>query len=374
MKSTEREALAKRVHDSVLARAEQLAKAGATDGAWRANIPELQDAQWLVDTLKCEKDPPKRWPIILTFLVTAVTMTLLLGTPHSIAVLVRASTADIAFSLPARSPASGEIYLIPTEIPINALAFSGMVTSLPAGALNSEGTLEAADWKNLRIEHVYLQAPPNESPMVTLKAEAPNTVRLCVEGGDLYVDFAGANSKGGQGNDAETQVHIAGESSPKHTIQERPQACAQWAGSSADGVSLFANLPANNLHVSGSELVVAGENDRGDVFPVSLKSAQLTFPNAPGLKQTFERYERLGLKDFHGSLQSVFLSKGVLEVRAFGTVSRAMRSSGFAERDITPSRLALLRAQYGELWFAWGLLLYLVGLVTAFLKWRGVDV
>jgi hypothetical protein len=51
-----------------------------------------------------------------------------------------------------------------------------------------------------------------------------------------------------------------------------------------------------------------------------------------------------------------------------------MRSSGFAERDITPSRLALLRAQYGELWVAWGLLLYLVGLVTAFLKWRGVDV
>jgi hypothetical protein len=358
----------------VLARAEQLAKASAIGDAWRATIPELQDAQWLVDTLRSESEPPKRWPIIVTFLVTAIAMTVLLGTPHSISVLVRATTADIAFSLPARSRVSGELYLIPSEIPVSALAFSGTVTSLPAGALNSEGTIEASDWKNFRIEHVYLDAPPAQTPVVTLKAEAPNAVRLCVEGGDLYVDFAGTNVKGGQANDAETQVHIAGASNLKHPTQEKPQACVQWAGGASETVSLLANLPANDLHVSGSELVVPGENDHGDVFPVSLKSAQVTYPKAPGLKQAFERYERLGLKDFHGSLQSVSLSKGTLDVRAFGTVSRSMRSSGFAERDITPSRLALLRAQYGELWVAWGLLLYLVGLVTAFLKWRGVDV
>ena len=58
MDSTEREALAKGVHDSVLARAEQLAKASAIGDAWRATIPELQDAQWLVDTLRSESAGP----------------------------------------------------------------------------------------------------------------------------------------------------------------------------------------------------------------------------------------------------------------------------------------------------------------------------
>ncbi len=118
---------------------------------------------------------------------------------------------------------------------------------------------------------------------------------------------------------------------------------------------------------------MAGEDDRSDVFPSALKSAQLTFPKAPGLKQTFERDERLGLKDFRGWLRNVALSKGLLEVRSIGDVSRVTRSYGYVERDITPSRLAVLRARYSEVWFVWGLLLYLVGLVTAFLKWRGVE-
>lgn len=373
MDAKEREALAEQLEAHVSARAEELAKTAcsADDSAWRARIPELQDAQWLTETLRGERPTTRRWPIVAIFALTAVILTVLLGTPCVIPVSIRATTSDVAFAPTATT--SGDVYLISAEIPISTLDFYGVFSSIPPGVTKADGAFPATDWRNLRIEHVYLQPEPKETPKVTFTAKTPNSVRLCVERGELSLDIAGAKIDGAQATDRELQVHLAPEPQPKNEPKESREACVDWESTSSGALSILSNLPVKDLHVSGSELVVAGENDRSDVFPGALKSAQLTFPKAPGLKVTFEREEWLGLKDFSGLLKGLSLSKGLLEVHADGNAARVTRSTGVAERDITPSRLALLRARYSELWFAWGLLIYLAGLVTAFLKWRGVD-
>jgi hypothetical protein len=373
MDSNGRETLAARVKARVLAAAEVLAATveSAEDSSWREKIPELQDTQWLADIL--EREPPRRqrWPLIAIFVITAVALLWLLDPPGSIPVLIRATTTDIAFA-PLASTASSDIYLIPAEMSVNSLELYGLLTSIPPGSTKSDGVFATPEWRNSRIEHVYLVMRPDQIPKVTLEAQASNGVRLCAEGGDLYIDFAGNRGNDAYANDEEIQLHLAPYPT-RNTGKENDEVCVRWESGSADAATILSNLSVTDLHVSGTELVVAGEDDRSDVFPSALKSAQLTFPKAPGLKQTFERDERLGLKDFRGRLRSVALSKGSLEVRSIGDVSRVTRSYGFVERDITPSRLAVLRARYSEVWFAWGLLLYLIGLVTAFFKWRGVE-
>lgn len=373
MDSKERKALAARLKARVLAETEELATRvePTNDHSWHRKIPELQHTQWVADILTGEPPRQRRWPMIAIFAFTAVALLWLLGKPSSTPVLVRASTTEIAFT-PLASALTSDIYLIPAEIRVNSLELYGLVTSVPPGSTTSDGVFGMPGWRNPRIERVYLETRPPQIPKVTLQAQVSNGVRLCAEGSDLYIDFAGTRANDANANDQEIQLHLTHYPSKK-SGQESDEICVRWESTSADAATIVSNLSVTNLHVSGTEVVVAGEDDRSDVFPSTLKSAQVTFPKTPGLKQTFERDERLGLRDFRGQLRNVALSKALLEVRSIGNVSRVTRSYGVVERNITPSRLAELRARYSEVWFAWGLLLYLLGLVTAFLKWRGIE-
>lgn len=373
MDAKKRDALAKRLEDFVSAQAERLANdevAGAEPRPW--SIDDLKDARWLADVLKDEKWRKKRWPIITIFAVTALILTILLSHPSLTAVVIQATTADVVFELSAPSKSDSDVYLIPQELPVSTIDFFGQIALVPSSNLRPDGTFLASEWQNLRIDHVYVDPWPSQTPKVTVRVEAPDTVRICVSRSDLFVDVAGARVGDVQG-DREIQVHVA----PPIRNEVAPGAtsdpCARWKSRTSERLAILSNLPVEDLHVSGSELVVAGENDRSEVFPSALQSAKLTFPEAPGLKYSFERDERLGLTRFRGRLVAVSLSKGFLDLRAIGSAARVTRSSSLAERNILPSRLALLRAKYSELWFAWGLLLYLVGLFTAFLKWKGVD-
>jgi hypothetical protein len=74
MDSNGREAVAAWVKARVLAAAKVLAATmeSADDSSWGERIPELQDAQWLADTLKGETPPRQRWPLIAIFVITAL--------------------------------------------------------------------------------------------------------------------------------------------------------------------------------------------------------------------------------------------------------------------------------------------------------------
>jgi hypothetical protein len=370
MDSKQREELADQLQALVEKHAERFAKAAeSSEGSSRhVSLSEIKDFHWLSDILRPKQTARKRWPLVLIFCITALALTFLLASPSSINVLIRATTTEVAFG----SNESADIYLVPSEISVNAVQFYGTLTSVPSGAMNADGTFVSSEWKNLRIEHIYVHLRPNEVPTMTLRTESPQTVLLCVEHGDLYVDVAGAKM-GDASGDNEVAVHAVSGSQVANATKERAEACARWEATSRDSLTILSNLPVTDLHVSGSEAVVAGENDRTTIFPTALKSARLTFPEAPGLKYAFEGDERIGLTKFRGQVASVSLSKGFLEVRASGTADRVTRSSDQAERSVVPSRLAILRTRYSELWFAWGTLLYLIGLVTAFLKWRGVE-
>jgi hypothetical protein len=370
MDSKQREQLADKLQILVEKHAERFAKtAESFDGSSRhVSLSEIKDFHWLSDILRSKQATRKRWPLVLIFCITALALTFLLVSPPSINVLIQAKTMDVAFG----SDASTDIYLVPSEISVNALQFYGTLTSAPSGLVNADGTFLASEWKNLRIEHIYVHRRPNEVLTITLRTELPQSVLLCVEHGDLYVDVAGAKT-GDAGGDSEIAVHAVSGNQAANTAKERDEACARWQTTFGDSRTLLSNLPVTDLHVSGSDAVVAGENDRTTIFPTALKSARLTFPEAPGLKYVSEGDERLGLTKFRGQVANVSLSKGFFEVRASGTADRVTRSSDQAERSVVPSRLAILRTRYSELWFAWGTLLYLVGLVTASLKWRGVE-
>ncbi len=210
MDSNEREALAARVKARVLAAAEALAATleSAEDNSWREKISELQDAQWLADTLKGVTPSRQRWHLIAIFVITAVALLWLLGAPASIPVLVRATTTEIAFT-PLVSTASSDIYLIPAEMPVNSQELYGLVTSVPPGSTKSDGVFAAPEWRNPRIERVYLVIRPGQIPKVTLEAQTSSGVRLCAESGDFYIDFAGTRGNEANVNDQQIQLHLA---------------------------------------------------------------------------------------------------------------------------------------------------------------------
>ncbi len=371
MDAKKQDALSKRLEDFVSAHVERLAKAElacAVSRPW--SIDDLKDARWLAEVLKDEKWRKKRWPIVTIFAVTALILTILLSHPSQTAVAVQATTGDVAFELPAPSKSYTDIYLLSHVLPVDAIDFFGQIALVPSSDLGSHGTFQASEWQNLRIDHVYINPWPNQRPKVTVKAEGSNNVRICASRSDLFVDVAGARV-GDKRGDREIQVRVTTLIRSQVLPAETSEPCVRWKSRTSERLVLLSNLPVEELHVSGSELVVAGENDRSEVFPSALQSAQLTFPEAPGLKYSFERDERLGLTRFRGRLAAVSLLKGFLDLRAIGSAARVTRD--LAERNILPSRLALLRARYSELWFAWGLLLYLVGLFAAFLKWKGID-
>lgn len=364
--------LAERIRAQVLSRTEEFARRAAGEEANQSNretLADLKDLQWLYDALKAEAPAPKRWPLVAAFCFTALVLTILLLAPCSVGVLLRASTLALSFEIPSATQPSSDVQLIPSEIAARSITLAGSISSVPTGQVaavgSSGGTFSATDWDTLRVEQVYLRAPSNTSPTIRLVAESRDVVRLCVQGADIFMDVAGTKAGEVPASDKEVQVHL---SSPKGE-----ECVSLELASGSDVPAILVNVPVGNLHVSGTEARVAGDDDRGDIFPSALKSAQLAFPGAPGLKYSFQHDERLGLTAFFGRLHDVSFAKGALDVYATGMAAKVTRSTGGAERSIVPSRLALLRARYSDLWFAWGLLLYLVGLLAAFLKWRGTE-
>jgi hypothetical protein len=374
METRERLALVDRLKALVGANTERLAKA-AEPSECRAepvSLSELKDIHWLADTLQAEQKPPNRWPLILIFGVTALVLSFLLTRPSTIAIVLHATTAEVAFGLSPGSELQNDVYLISKQLPITTLELFGSARAIPSTDVNLDSAVLATEWTDLRFEHVYLRVAPKKVPKLTLTAEAPSGVRLCIQDSELFLDLAGTKTTDSQG-DREFQIRVSPVAHASNAPATNSEACVRWESASRDALTVLSNLPISDLHVSGSDVRVAGENERADIFPTALKSARLIFPEAPGLRQVFDADERLGLTNFVGRLTSLSLSKGFLEVSANGRADSATKSSGLVEKSIVPSRLTIYKARYSELWFAWGLLLYLVGLVTAFLKWRGVD-
>ncbi len=378
MDSRARNELAERLHEKIVVQAERFASEADANGlgAEPSSIPKLRDLQWLVDALRVEKSVSKHWPIMLIFCLTALCISILLDAPRHVSVVATATTSEVSFDYANSGNLSRDFQLIPNEIEIQNLELTGAMSSLPANVAKAQGQSSAefpeSAWKNLRIEQVYIQALPNSTATVKLQAVAPNGVRLCVNHAGLHVHAAGTKVGDSPQTSIDTEIQLKSSTQPDRSQGVGDEVCAEWQGTgSGEQLPLFANVPVGNLHISGSAVRVAGDDQRGDVFPSAIKSAKLTFSEIPGLKYAFDKDERLGFVDFKGQIRRLAVSKGLFELRATGQARSITRSLGGPEISIMPSRLTVLRAQYSEIWFAWGLLLYLVGLVSAFLAWRG---
>jgi hypothetical protein len=171
------------------------------------------------------------------------------------------------------------------------------------------------------------------------------------------------------------QVHVSPLVVTQNTTQSTLQACALLESQApAKRVSIVANLQIANLNVNGAGYRIAGVEDRADIFPSVLKTAKVSFQEAPGTRSSLESEQRLGLAKFSGQVRRVVWVNEQLQIEAAGTVNRITRAIGQTEQSLMPSRLNILRAKYSEVWFAWGLLLYILGVITALLKWHGYDV
>ena len=316
---------------------------------------------------------PPRWPPVAIFIVTALLLAYLLGKPDTAAIAFDVSTRALDANLAAGSSQAEYLPFSTARIPVRSVFVEGVVSSLPADApmarSASGASMTSDQWKVLVVEELHVSAPAGTDARLNVTTDA-GSLRVCASS-QLTVQTRGIRSAG-----SEPELAVVLNVSPPVRItgagkRVPGQACVTLTLDEASAFSLTTQLPVREVSVSGPAAVPQGTDPLAVVFPTALVSGKLTFPEVPSTQYKFGPDERLGLVGAQGMLRKVDWKKDQLVLSFRGSATDVTRSTGQLEQKLIPSRLSHLRSSQSDVILAWGVLLYLFGLVLSLYKWIG---
>lgn len=355
-----------------------LASLGAplSTGTLAERVGRLRDMDWLADRVSPRGDGKKRWPAVLIVIITAALLAFLLGTPSSSGVAIDAVTRSVQFQLP-RVGEGGEFASVLGRLSGESLVLEGTAQLVPKSAPMKvearSATLSVPAGSALTITQFYLTHDGGKEPSaLTLISESDRRLRICASNAKLSLDIQVPDAAQADGL-RNFQAHVSAVM-PTGRKAASPACVVLETSAAVTREQLMGNMRIALLNVNGPAYRAQGQDDQADLFPSELKSAKVSFLDAPGTRAQIDEEHRLNLTAFQGQLRRVYWVKDRLQVQANGTVDLVTRSIGATQQDLMPKRLTLLRTKYSDLWVAWGLLLYLLGLGLSLLKWYGAKV
>lgn len=348
-------------------------KALAGDEAGLLHQTAILDGLKAIREAAAPPSAPPRWPPAAIFIVTALLLAYLLGKPETAGISFDVSTRAIDVSLSAGTMQQEYMYFSTSRIPVSAVHVEGVASSFPTDVpmVRSPGgaSLTSHQWKALVVEEIHVAVQTGEDARLSVTTYVGN-LRICASS-QLVVQARGVRNAS---PDDELAVVLnvsppSGKPTPAGPVDRR--ACFTLAIDEGSTFSVTTQLPVRDVSVSGPAAAPQGTDPRAILFPTTLVSGKLTFPEVPSIQYEFGADDRLGLVGAQGLLRKVDWKKDQLVLSFRGTATAATRSSGQVEQQLIPSRMSYLRASQSDLILAWGVLLYLFGLALSVYKWIG---
>jgi hypothetical protein len=359
------------LRDEVQALSERTAKPGGNVSA--EEMESIRRLRELLEIRRCLAPPRRRrWPVIMTLVVTLLLVSFLFfDRMKSADVEMDLKVSEVAFRL-ARPHRLWDLMSV-TSLGVSGVGEIELPASIgQAAAGKRDGGFRLAtesDGKRFGAANLAPLELPTGTRVRLQKTSISRQYRLSLQADNIAIRV-----------DADGRVTISAPGlPPSHFDFAVPQAISSHTGHDEVEVDLtvahsidakfLAEVPINELSVARVE--ESSNSAQSFARHVSNIISGSVYFETLGTEAKLRPAEEIRLDSAVGEIRNIVLEDNGIAVSFHGRV--AGMTIGFEEgRSIMPTRLEWLRAQHG-LPLLWGTALYLFSMITAALRWWGVN-